>query len=107
MIGGSGNDEMRNAEKDAKASSKQFLDARALGKQYDVTPKEDGSSGRSRWVKGVEGESGGWTAFTDKEHFGIGKVTIIDNDHLEFEYIRTTDGNVFDTMSLTRDHKIY
>lgn len=104
MIGGSGNDEMRNAEKDEN-NSKQFLDARALGKQYDVTPKEDGSDGR--WVKGVEGEAGSWTAFTDKDHFGIGKVTIIDNNHLEFEYIRTTTGEVFDTVSLTRDHKVY
>lgn len=38
------------------------------------------------------------------DHVGIGKVTIIDDSNLRFEYIRTMTGEVFDSIVLTRDH---
>ena len=45
---------------------------------------------------------------TDKDdHVGIGRVTIVDDSQLEFEYIRTKTGEVYDKMTLTRDHSKY
>jgi hypothetical protein len=44
---------------------------------------------------------------TDADHFGIGKVTIASDSALRFDYIRTSTGEVFDTIELTRDHSVY
>jgi hypothetical protein len=56
--------------------------------------------------------SGGdsWTVVTDKDdHVGVGKVTVLDDSRLVFEYVRTiTDGGeVFDSFTLQRDHSVY
>lgn len=105
MIGGAGNDEMRHAEQGTV--KERFEEAFREGKKHDKAPKEDGKNGH--WVKGEEGGSGVWTAVTDTDHFGIGRVTIQDDSTLRFDYIRTTEGygdatSVFDSVTLTRDH---
>ena len=47
---------------------------------------------------------GPWTAITDKNQFGIGRVNIIDKSNLEFQYIRTKTGEIYDTIKLSRIH---
>ncbi len=89
LIGGAGNDEMHQIQ---------------LARDLDPSPKE--GKGKSKWwssdVKGT------WTAITDKDdHVGIGKVTIVDDNNLTFEYIRTKTGEVFDSINLYRDHSQY
>ena len=90
MIGGAGNDEMKNAQ------------------VTDPSPNDklNGIAGRPNSWKESD-DDGPWTAFTDKEHFGIGIVDIIDDDNLKFHYIRTSDGTEYDSMSLKRDHSVY
>lgn len=107
MIGGSGCDEMYMAERGRVGDvniEKEAAVLAELKEQYDVTPKEDGADGK--WVKNPTGKSkeGPWTAQIDSEYFGIGKVTIKSSSELYFEYIRTTEGEVFDSMTLMRDH---
>jgi hypothetical protein len=97
MIGGAGNDEMKNVEKDSV-----WQKAYEMGRKYDKSPKEDGSNGR--WAKGEEGAAGPWTAKVDTEFFGIGRVSIVDDNKLTFDYIHTTTGEVFDSITLVRDH---
>jgi hypothetical protein len=90
LIGGAGNDEMKQIQ--------------LVKDLLDPTPKE--GKGLSKWFASTA--NGAWTAVTDKdEHVGIGKVTILDDNHLTFEYIRTKTGEVFDTFSLYRDHSQY
>jgi acid phosphatase type 7 len=74
LIGGPGNDEMRN------------------------TP---GSS----TLRGLLGSVGPWTVVQD-DYYGIGKVTIIDDSNLKFEYIRTGTGEVFDSINLSRNRNV-
>ena len=100
MIGASGNDEMYLAE---HGQSKEAENVKKFLKKYDPSPKEDGTDGK--WNK-VQGKTGPWTAEIDTDHFGIGKVTIADANELHFEYIRTTTGEVFDTVTLVRDHTV-
>lgn len=49
---------------------------------------------------------GPWTVVTDG-NYGIGQITIVDDSNLRFDYIQTTPGKVFDSITLTRDHSIY
>ena len=49
---------------------------------------------------------GPWTVVTDG-NYGIGKITIEDDNNLSFDYIQTTTGKVFDTFHLYRDHSAY
>jgi hypothetical protein len=71
-------------------------------KMVDPTPRE----GTCHW-KGSDVD-GAWTAMTDKDnHVGVGKVTIVDDSPLIFEYIRTVSGEVYDTITLKRDHEQY
>jgi len=93
MIGGSGNDEMKNAKR-------RVLDEGVI----DNTPR-NGQLG-STWKE--SDDNGQWTAVVDNDgHTGIGKVTIIDDSNMKFEYIRTSSGQVFDSFTLTRDHSVY
>ncbi len=81
LIGGAGNDEMH--------------DIQAVDRSKDPSPHD----------KLLAQGSGHWTAVTDgDDHVGIGKVTIIDDSHLKFEYIRTLSGEVFDSIELVKDH---
>jgi hypothetical protein len=73
MLGGSGNDEMRNAKK-----------LTSLTKESNVP--------------------GVWTAFTDKDNFGAGLVHIINSTHLEFNYVRTSTKQIYDSMLLVKVH---
>jgi hypothetical protein len=89
LIGGAGNDEMKNIQ---------------IDRTNDPAPQE--GPGKSKWFE--SDDNGPWTAVTDGDnHVGIGKVTIVDDSTLKFEYIRTTTGEVFDSMTLTRDHSKY
>jgi len=91
LIGGAGNDEMHGV-------------AAEVDRSGDPSPNK--GEGYTTWVKGDS--DGAWTAITDKDnHVGIGKVTIIDDSTLTFEYIRTLNVSVFDSITLTRDHSRY
>jgi len=92
MIGGAGNDEMSESTEDPP-----LLGMDELG---FIHPEGNGKW-RSSKVKGT------WTALTDENHVGIGIVQIIDDSTLQFDYVRTADGSVFDTITLTRDHSIF
>ena len=86
LIGGAGNDEMHHIQ---------------LDRTQDPSPHEE--KGKTKWSE--SDEPGPWTVVTDvDDHVGIGKVTIIDDSTLKFEYIRTMTGEVFDGMTITRDH---
>lgn len=84
LIGGAGNDEMHHAK--------------LLDRSRDPSPED--KNGHMTALT----STGPWTAFSDlDDHVGIGKVTIVDDSVLKFEYIRTTTGRVFDQVTLTRD----
>ncbi len=94
MIGGAGNDEMK--------------DVTAIDGKLDrsADPSPNGGQGYSVWKP--SDKDGPWTALTDKDnHVGIGRVTIIDDSSLTFDYVRTVTGTVFDSITLTRDHTKY
>jgi len=81
LVGGAGNDEMHHAQ---------------LDRSQDPSPKDK---------LGDDEGSGPWTVVKDvDDHVGIGKVTIVDDSTLTFEYVRTSTGEVWDSMTLTRDH---
>ncbi len=94
MIGGAGNDEMHN------------INAAADMQGHPEDPSPNKGEGYSTWVTGTA--TGAWTAILDKDdHVGIGKVTIIDDSSLRFDYVRTLTNTVFDSITLTRDHSKY
>ena len=93
MIGGAGNDEMSESTEDPPIPS---LDEML---SY-IHPEGDGKWRPSK-------DAGTWTALTDVNHVGIGIVQIIDDSTLQFDYVRTADGSVFDQITLTRDHSIF
>ena len=64
-----------------------------------VTAAED--EGDSKW-RAVTTD-GVWTAVTDVA-LGVGVVKVIDDSTLQFDYIRTSTGVVYDSIVLTRDH---
>jgi len=41
------------------------------------------------------------------DHVGIGKITIVDDSNMQFEYVRTATGEVYDSFALYRDHSRY
>jgi len=80
LVGGAGNDEMTGIQ---------------LDRSKDPSPQ----------TRVESGGNGAWTAVTDVDHHvGIGKVTIVDDSTLKFDYIRTMTGEVFDSITLTRKH---
>lgn len=83
MIGNAGNDEMDD------------VDAKKI-KELDISPNYK--------IYKESDVSGPWTAITDKCCFGIGKVNIIDKSNLEFQYIRTKTGEIYDRIILSRIH---
>jgi len=90
LIGGAGNDEMHGVS--------------SIDRTKDPSPNK--GEGYTSWIPGTS--DGAWTALTDKDdHVGIGKVTIVDDSTLTFEYIRTMTSTVFDSITLTRDHSTY
>lgn len=96
LIGGAGNDEMHHIQTPKDPALKW------MGRDSDPSPKQ-------RPMTPVSGGDS-WTVVTDQDdHVGVGKVTVLDDSHLVFEYVRTiTDGGeVFDSFTLQRDHSIY
>lgn len=93
MTGGAGNDEMANAEagKTAEVLS-------AVEKERQAAANE----GTSKWRRGEK--NGPWTVVTDDDHLGIATVSIKNANELTFNYYRSTAGELFDTVTLTRDH---
>ena len=86
QVGGPGNDEMQNVSSTIK-----------VDKTFDTISPKDKYKANSM--------SGTWTAMYDDENrVGVSKVTIIDDNNLKFEYIRTSTGEVYDTINLYRDH---
>lgn len=76
MLGGSGNDEM-DGTTNVKPKNR-------VSKESDVP--------------------GPWTALTDKDHFGTGLVKIINSTHMEFNYVRTAESKIYDSIKLVRLH---
>lgn len=93
MTGGAGNDEMADAE---SGKPKEVLTAAEKERQAAA------NEGSSRWRKGEK--AGVWTAVTDTNHLGIATVSIKNANEMTFNYYRTTSGELFDTITLTRDH---
>lgn len=91
MIGGAGNDEMSDSTEDPPIviSESMFVHVEGSGK-WRPSP-----------------DAGTWTALTDVDHVGIGLVQIVDDSTLKFDYVRTADGSIFDSITLTRDHSIF
>lgn len=88
MIGGAGNDEMRKWKPN---------------RSKDPAPQDE-----QLGVWKSSPNPGPWTAARDQdEHVGIGRVNIIDDSTLVFEYVRTLTGRPFDTITLKKDHSIY
>jgi hypothetical protein len=91
LVGGAGNDEMHGIKVE-------------LDRSNDPAPKE--GKGLSKWFE--SDENGPWTVTTDMDnHVGIGRINIIDDSTLTFEYIRTIGGEVYDSVTLKRDHSIF
>ena len=100
MIGGAGNDEMKGTPDD----SPEGLRIR-LRRQRDPAPDDKHGAnyhGPSTWRE--SDAAGPWTAKTDDTHFGIGRISILDATTLQFDYIQTTEGTVFDSFTLEREH---
>lgn len=89
MIGGSGNDEMKEAE------NKIDLEAEKYNPKPHFVSKGDKK----------EGQKGPQTVTVDTDYFGIGLVTIINSTDLEFKYIRTSTEEVYDSFILKKYHK--
>jgi len=81
MVGNAGNDEMDDV---IVSTSNNIVPNHKLNKESE--------------------NPGPWTAITDKNQFGIGRVNIIDKSNLEFQYIRTKTGEIHDTIKLSRIH---
>jgi hypothetical protein len=84
MVGNAGNDEMDDTNTVKNFDTNNIVPNYKLNKESDVP--------------------GPWTAITDKNQFGIGRVNIIDKSNLEFQYIRTKTGEIYDRIILSRIH---
>jgi hypothetical protein len=102
MIGGAGNDEMHGAQVTAaKTTGAEFVEPKTIVPDYSPVTSE----GAGKWRASTQ--NGEWTAVTDVDNFGIGKVTVVDDSTIEFVYYRTTDGTAYDSFVLHRDHAAY
>lgn len=98
MIGGAGNDEMHGAQVSAAAAS----GATTVPSKPVVPGSSVPTEGQGKWRASTK--NGAWTAVTDHDYFGIGKVTIMDESTLVFDYFRTGTGELHDSVTLKRDH---
>jgi len=100
--GGSGNDEMKDPQRKLLAFQK-AADIAEEKEQGAEKPKDPAPADTSM-VKSKAADAGAWTAVSDNNFVGLTKVTIIDDNTLRMDYIHTSTGEVFDTMTLQRDH---
>lgn len=114
LIGGAGNDEMHGIQSslDKTLDTAISIAQQAFGRWSRVTGRQPNNLGTDPAPKDdptkYRSSSGGWSVITDQdEHVGIGKVHIVDDNTLTFEYVRTTTGEVFDSVKLVRDHSQY
>ncbi len=107
--GGSGNDEMTDIQRklaqevdDSARVAAGEAGEPGVDKPIDVSPEDRSMS----IYPGLEGHSDGpWTAKNDFDnHVGATLITIINDHELRMDYIRTKTGEVYDTMTLKRDH---
>ena len=82
-IGGAGNDEMKNAN---------IPDENEI---YDPTSSFS-------YKNYSNGDYGPWSASVDLHHFGIGKVKVFNSTTLQFDYIQTSTGKVYDSFILQK-----
>ncbi len=102
MIGGAGNDEMHGAQVSAaKKTGAEFVEPKPVVPGYSTVTSE----GSGKWRASTQ--NGEWTAVTDADYFGVGKVTIIDETTLEFQYYRTSEAVLHDSFILQRDHSVF
>ena len=91
MVGGGGNDEMGGDEAApedaavARAAEAVERIAAADARAYEPVPNAQ------------------WTAVTDQGYFGIGVVSIANDTHMHFEYVRTTTATVHDDVWIVKD----
>lgn len=102
--GGSGNDEMKDPQRKLSQLDQQkaadIAEEKALGTEKPADPAPADTS----MVHSLSKDAGAWTAVSDTGWVGLTKVTIIDDSTLRMDYIHTNTGEVFDTMTLKRDH---
>lgn len=115
MIGGSGNDEMKDIQR-------KLSDEETQRKAFGIVDPSPGDSdlqiarnyadllqdkyAKNEMVQAKDGDTP-WLVQSDKDnHVGIGKVTILSDDELVFQYIRTKSNEVYDSFTLKRDHSI-
>gem|GEM_PF-6892140 len=73
-------------------------------KEQGAEKPKDPAPADTSMVKSKAADAGAWTAVSDNNFVGLTKVTIIDDNTLRMDYIHTSTGEVFDTMTLQRDH---
>jgi hypothetical protein len=70
-------------------------------KPQDIAPLDTSMTDMSPTLK----DAGAWLAVDDMDnHVGATKVTIIDDTTMRIDYIRTMTNEIFDTVTLKRDH---
>lgn len=93
MAGGAGNDEIKNPK----------IRQRRL--QSDPSPLGKTLLALSGLFVGEDKEVGPWTVVRDMDdHVGIMKVTVVDDSNLKIEYYRTMTGEMYDSVTLYREH---
>lgn len=104
--GGAGNDEMKDIQRKLLLAADAAARA-AAGEQGEpgVEKPVDPSPTDLTMVRSPSPAAGAWNAKNDLDnHVGITKVTIINDSKLRIDYIRTKTGEIYDTMTLERDH---
>lgn len=92
LIGGAGNDEMHKIK--------------YVQGVLDPSPEDRPLKRISKLKKpdNDEDDIGEWTVKVDRDnHVGIGKVHIIDDNTLQFDYIRTMTGEVYDSFQIVKN----
>lgn len=84
VLGGAGNDEMSDAN------------IPEFNKVNDPTD----SFSYKNWSNG---DYGPWSASVDLHHFGIGKVDVFNSTTLQFNYIQTSTGKIYDSIILQKN----
>ncbi len=115
MIGGSGNDEMKDIqrkleEEETERKAFNIVDPSPGDNDIQIARNYkdllEGKYDKSEYVEPKDGDNP-WVVTSDKDNYvGIGKVTIINDNELLFEYIRTKSSEVHDSFTLKRDHSI-
>ena len=96
MVGGGGNDEMGGDEAAPEAASPRDAAVTRAAEAVERIAAAD-----ARAYEPVPNAQ--WTAVTDEGYFGIGVVSIANDTHMHFEYVRTTTATVHDDVWIVKD----